>query len=192
MQEIEIERKNLLTEAEYNRLIVGLSLEKAVPKHQINHYFETTDFQLKEQGSALRIRELNQTYTLTLKEPYQDGLLETHAKLTKDEAHQLIQNPGEIKPEISTRLSSLGVSPQDLRYGGTLETWRIEVQQDGVLVVLDKSQYLNEIDFELEIEGPTLQLTQSSLDYLIERFMITKKATPNKIARFYDALKRHE
>ena len=188
MQELEIERKNLLTKDEYNRLITGLSLTEVTPENQRNHYFETADFQLKQVGSALRIREKNGAYVLTLKEPQGDGLLETHEPLTKEEAHQLIANNGVIKPTIATRIKALGVSVEALMFGGTLETNRIEVNQDDVLVVLDESHYLGHVDYELEVEGPSLKVTEARLAALLARFSITKKDTPNKIARFYSAL----
>jgi uncharacterized protein YjbK len=188
MQELEIECKNLLTKDEYDRLISGLSLTAITPKHQINHYFETADFQLKQTGSALRIREKNGQYVLTLKEPHGDGLLETHEPLTEEEAHQLIANDGKIKPSIATRIRALGVPVEALVFGGTLETNRIEVSQDDVLVVLDESHYLGHVDYELEIEGPSRKITEARLHALLECFSITKKDTPNKIARFYKAL----
>ncbi len=188
MQELEIERKNLLTKDEYDRLINGLSLTDTTPKNQRNHYFETADFQLKQTGSALRIREKNGQYVLTLKEPQGEGLLETHETLSEEEAHQLIDNQGTIKPAIATRIKALGVSVDALAFGGTLETNRIEINQEDVLVVLDESHYLGHVDYELEIEGPTLKITEARLRELLHRFSITKKATPNKIARFYAAL----
>lgn len=188
MQELEIERKNLLTKEEYVRLIDGLSLANTTPEKQINHYFETVDFQLKKTGSALRIREKNGRFVLTLKEPQGDGLLETHEGLTQEEAEEIIHGIGEIKPAIAKRITALGVSLDALAYGGTLETNRIEVNQDDVLVVLDESHYLGHIDYELEIEGPSLNVTETRLNDLLNRFSITKKETPNKIARFYAAL----
>lgn len=188
MQELEIERKNLLTKDEYNRLITGLSLTDVTPENQRNHYFETADFQLKQTGSALRIREKNGAYVLTLKEPQGDGLLETHEPLTKEEAHQLIANNGTMKPAIEMRIKALGVPVEALFFGGTLETNRIEVNQDDVLVVLDESHYLGHVDYELEVEGPSLKVTEARLAALLARFSITKKETPNKIARFYSAL----
>lgn len=52
----------------------------------MNHYFETPNFSLKEAGSALRIRHKGETYTLTLKQPAEVGLLETHQVVTENEA----------------------------------------------------------------------------------------------------------
>ena len=57
----------------------------------MNHYFETPDFSLKEAGSALRIRHKGETYTLTLKQPAEIGLLETHQVVTEDEAKMMME-----------------------------------------------------------------------------------------------------
>ncbi|WP_212685903.1 CYTH domain-containing protein, partial [Salmonella enterica] len=81
-QEIEIEFKNLLTEEEYLKLLSNLPFPK-YSQTQTNYYFETEDFSLKAHGSALRIREKNGNYTLTLKETHELGLLETHDALTE-------------------------------------------------------------------------------------------------------------
>lgn len=50
-QEIEIEFKNLLTEAEYNRIYQFLPFESVELMEQTNYYFETGDGQLR--GRAL-------------------------------------------------------------------------------------------------------------------------------------------
>lgn len=189
MQELEIERKNLLTKKEYDALIQGLHLAEVKPVTQINHYFETPDFQLKAHGAALRIREKNKTFTLTLKQPHGDGLLETHAILTQKEASLLIENQGQLKKDIVDALEALNVDLTQLTFGGTLKTHRLEIEQDDVLIVLDESHYLSHVDYELEIEGPTVVLTEERLEEILRRFSIEKKPTPNKIARFYAALK---
>ena len=82
-QEIEIEFKNIVTEDEFSTLCQSFSIN-AFTK-QVNHYFETPSFSLKEAGSALRIRHKGETYTLTLKQPAEVGLLETHQVVTEDE-----------------------------------------------------------------------------------------------------------
>ena len=88
-QEIEIEFKNIVTKEEFDTLCKSFSIE-AFTK-QVNHYFETPDFSLKEAGSALRIRHKGETYTLTLKQPAEIGLLETHQVVTEDEAKMMME-----------------------------------------------------------------------------------------------------
>src|SRR5699024_12592300 len=81
-QQIEIERKTMLTEAEFELLLKKLPFESA-PIIQTNYYFETEDLALKRNRSALRIRQKNNSYTLTLKEPHEEGVLETNEPLTE-------------------------------------------------------------------------------------------------------------
>ena len=56
-QSIEIEFKNLLSIEEFNRMITYFQLSDDDFFRQINHYFDTKDFALKNLGCALRIRE---------------------------------------------------------------------------------------------------------------------------------------
>src|SRR5699024_11479055 len=82
-QEIEIEFKNLLTKEEFNQIRTYLSFpDKGVA--QTNFYFETKDFTLKNNHAALRIREKNGEYTLTLKQPGGQGLLERSEEHTSE------------------------------------------------------------------------------------------------------------
>ncbi len=80
-QEIEIEFKNLLTKSEFLKLSEALCMKEHDFKQQVNHYFDTKDFSLKQKKSALRIREKDGAFVLTLKEPAAVGLLETHQEL---------------------------------------------------------------------------------------------------------------
>src|SRR5699024_2293642 len=95
-QEIEIEYKNLLTKQEFDYLLGHFPFPQNSQK-QTNFYFETENFSLKENGAALRIREKDGHYRLTLKEPHPDGLLETHDPLTEAEAMNWLQ--GNKEPE---------------------------------------------------------------------------------------------
>jgi len=189
MQEIEIERKNLLTKDEFTRCLAHYNQDLAQAKKQINHYFETSDFQLKARGAALRIREKGSAFTMTLKEPHEDALLETHAALSALEMQQFIDQQGEFPVSISNALNRLSIDQSALSYQGKLSTERIELREGTCLIVLDKSNYHGQTDYELEIEGPSVTLVEAKLSQVLSDIAITKKHTPNKIARFYQALK---
>jgi len=186
-QEIEIEYKNLITKEEYNQLLAAYSFQTA-GKKQINYYFETKNKELREHGCALRIREKENTYTLTLKEPRQTGLLETHDIIQKDVFQKWINGDIIPQPHTSKQFKNLGVKPKDLVYMGSLETIRREATYKNVLLVLDISRYNNKIDYELELEAPD----ESTGSYLFEKILnnggIPKRNTPNKIKRFYTSL----
>ncbi|PXW93132.1 adenylate cyclase [Streptohalobacillus salinus] len=190
MQEIEIELKNLLTKEEFETCLTHYNQDLANAKKQINHYFETPDFQLKARGAALRIREKNNHYTMTLKEPHKDALLETHANMSEAEARQFIHNQDTFPSLIAEALNRLDINQGALIYGGQLRTERLEFEEDGLLIVLDKSHYHGLTDYELEIEGPSVASVEAKLNQLLSQLAISKKQTPNKIARFYQALQQ--
>lgn len=187
-QEIEIEFKNLLTKTEYERLLHALPFPKT-GKTQVNHYFETKNFQLKHKGAALRIRQINGAYQLTLKEPHHDGLLETHDSLTPKEASSWFIGKPIAKPHTHHQLEKLGIQIENLHYWGELQTERREFKQDGYIYVLDYSVYHNQFDYELELEAPDKASGQEKFNELLKQQHIIKRHTPNKIQRFFSSKK---
>ncbi|SDL97834.1 CYTH domain-containing protein [Sediminibacillus halophilus] len=187
-QEIEIEFKNLLTKIEYDRLCEFLEVEEAGALSHTNHYFETPEFALKQHGAALRIREKNGQWQLTLKEPHPEGLLETHDTLTENEAASWINGDIIPKPQVAAQLNRLGIDFAELAYGGALTTQRIETEFKETIVVLDHSTYNGYNDYELEVEAQERQHGQQVFSELLDRLEISKKRTPNKIKRFYDSM----
>ncbi|GGJ95175.1 CYTH domain-containing protein [Lentibacillus kapialis] len=185
-QEIEIEYKNLLTEAEFTRLREELPFpEKA--QQQVNHYFETTDFTLKERGCALRIRDRNGAFTATLKEPHPQGLLETHDSLTPQEAEQWMKSNITLKMNIAERLAVHHLHAEELMYYGSLATSRRELDYQNVLLVLDYSTYHGYNDYELEIEAQSESDGLDVMHDIMNEFCIEKRHTPNKIERFFQS-----
>lgn len=187
-QEIEIESKNLLTKNEYNKLLKFFNVKSTDSNQQVNHYFETRDYKLKQNGSALRIRNKQQQWQLTLKQPHQDGLLETHDFLTSEVAQQWIKGYPINSTPIEKQLKAFGVTLSELEYGGILTTNRIEVPYHDALVVLDHSQYNGQVDYELEVEAKQRITSEKVMAELIQKLSIEVKFTPNKIERFYHSL----
>lgn len=187
-QEIEIEYKNLLTKNEFDDLLKSLPFPE-ISDRQINYYFETKDFSLKKKMCALRIREKNNAYILTLKQPHSDGLLETNDILTRQEADSWIQGKIIPKPHTTYQLNQLHISPSDLIYYGNLQTDRREIQCGNVLLVLDDSTYNNHSDYELEIEAPTKDMGLNTLHKLLTKYNIEQKHTPSKIERFFSSIR---
>lgn len=186
-QEIEIEFKNLLTKEEYETLLNKLPFPKK-GKKQINYYFETEDFKLRQYQAALRIRKKNNLYQLTLKEPHKDGLLETHDSLTEAEALSWINHHPIPKEATTVQLNQMNIHANELHYVGSLTTIRREYQENGLIFVLDCSQYNHVEDYELEIESQSKETGLTALMNILETYHITQKDTPNKIARFFSSL----
>lgn len=189
-QELEIEFKNILTKEEYMALRKKYNLLHQSPVSQINHYFETNTLSLKKKGCALRIREKNQQYKLTLKQPYQDGLLETHDSLTEEEMTNWLKGKIIRKPNVAAQLEELDISLLDLTYWGKLTTNRIEHQLTNGLLVLDHSIYQNQEDYELELEVQSYHSGQQVFYSILSENHIPKRETPNKIQRFFATLDR--
>lgn len=186
-QEIEIEFKTVLTKESYDILKDQLPFPKDAGK-QINHYFETHNFSLKQQHSALRIREKAGGYTLTLKQPHPEGILETHDRLSEEEFSAWVAGRPINKPHTATQLSHMEIQTEALVYYGALTTERTSFEEDGILYVLDKSEYLHQTDYELEIESPTYAAGETAFHALLERFGIEKQPPVTKIERFFRTL----
>src|SRR5699024_2461862 len=104
-------------------------------------------------NSALRIRERNDTYTLTLKQPKEEGILETHESLSKNQALSWINGiDRSSSPYINDTLKQENISINDLVYFGSLRTERYQFKDETITYVLDKSTYNYTTDYELEIE----------------------------------------
>lgn len=191
MQEIEIERKTLLTKEEFARLEKALPFpEKAVV--QVNHYFETENFALKEKGAALRIRTRNGKYFLTLKEPHTLGLLETHDILTETECNAWLQGIHFPGNNVLIRLKKLAIDVHHLRYFGALTTERKTFSDGPITYMLDKSHYLGVTDYELEIEAQTNEQANEALHRIITTYGIAEKVAAPKVKRFFLALKEQK
>ncbi|MDF2903019.1 MAG: RNA/thiamine triphosphatase [Bacillus sp. (in: firmicutes)] len=185
-QHLEIEFKNLLTKQEYNHLIEFFKVDKINIKKQINHYFDTTSFLLKDAQSALRIRERGDWYEMTLKQPAPIGLLETNQILQKQEAAKLLDH--HIFPDgpIKDKLLSIKVPVELLQYFGSLTTNRIEFAYKDGLLVLDHSYYLNAEDFEIEYEVTNPDIGEMVFNELLHTMKIPRRKTENKVQRFYN------
>ena len=189
-QELEIEFKNILEEDEYRLLLSAFSISEDKKVIQENFYFDTPEFSLKDVGAALRIREKNGIYTLTLKQPVERGLLETHQVLSKEEAEQMLNGGNIIEGEVVSILKGLSIETSDIRFFGSLKTKRAEVEYKNGLLVLDKSYYLNQIDFEVEYEVTDEVSGKEVFKELLQQYKIPFRKTDNKILRFYNRKKQ--
>ncbi|MBA9025175.1 CYTH domain-containing protein [Peribacillus huizhouensis] len=185
-QHLEIEFKNILTKEEFQLLVQNFSVKKTDFTYQENHYFDTPQFSLKENESALRIRHKKGNYELTLKQPAKEGLLETNQLLSKEEAHSLLQGSRIPNGDIATLIGEMGIH-SDVQFFGTLATNRAEFPYQGGLLVLDHSLYLNTEDFEVEFEVTNTLEGKEIFEKLLKSLQIPIRKTENKVRRFYNA-----
>nr|WP_263328319.1 CYTH domain-containing protein [Neobacillus sp. Marseille-Q6967] len=182
---LEIEFKNLLTKAEYNRLLKEFNITSEEIFTQENYYFDTPDFRLKELTSALRIRRKKDQYELTLKQPAEVGLLETTQLLSEDEYQSAIHSSLLPIGVVLDRIIEMGISPNDIEYFGLLKTNRVEFSYINGLLVFDHSFYLTKEDYEVEYESEDYQQGLSVFLQFLDQYAIPKRKTENKIQRFY-------
>ncbi|MDQ6596563.1 CYTH domain-containing protein [Bacillus salipaludis] len=185
-QNIEIEFKNMLTKEEYELLLIKFTTVESKLITQENHYFDTKDFALKNEQSALRIRQKGQQFEMTLKQPANIGLLETTQNLTEAEATLSIQEGKLPSGAIKEIISKMDIVFSKLSYFGSLKTNRAEMNYKGGILVLDHSLYLNKEDYELEYEVENEQLGQKIFEELLNQYNIPHRKTENKIQRFYN------
>jgi uncharacterized protein YjbK len=188
-QSIEIEFKNLLSIEEFNRMISYFQLSDDHFFRQINHYFDTEDFALKNLGCALRIREKKEHFEMTLKQPHPDGLLETTQTLTAKEANALLNGGLFMVGIVEAQIESLGIDVTNLVYFGSLTTDRAELSYQNGLLVLDFSSYLNTKDYEVEYEVSNREQGEPIFISLLTELNIPLRKTSNKTQRFYDQKK---
>jgi uncharacterized protein YjbK len=182
---IEIEFKNLLTKIEYENLLKIFNVEEKDIVCQINHYFDTPEFALKDLGSALRIREKKSRMEMTLKQPAAVGILETTQTLSENEFQTAIQHQKLPKGIVQERIQQLKITVEKIEYFGSLTTRRVEFPFKDGLLVLDHSIYLNTEDYEIEYEAEDFHHGQIVFQELLKQYAIPIRETQNKIARFY-------
>lgn len=187
-QEIEIEFKNIVSKSDFYKLVQAFSLYESDFAKQTNYYFDTSDFKIKATGSALRIREKEGTYTLTLKQPHTVGLLETHQTISKDELHEV--KLGHFPPgEVSNQLEMLTIQISECLYLGSLTTIRAEIPYKDGTLVFDHSLYFETEDFEIEYEAKDDTQGKLDFDQLLKEYNIPIVETENKIKRFFNKWK---
>ncbi len=158
---MEIEAKMLLSEENYTTLAGTIIKYKPRVMEQTNYYLETPDLKLQSYGLGLRIREKNNHYELTLKAPLSEGLLEKNCELSKEEFKEIL-NGHNMKNDTFDFLTILGFNIDEIHVICSLNTYRIECDYRGGILCVDKNNYGNKVDFELEMEA-------DSMDNAIER-----------------------
>ncbi len=185
----EIEFKNLLTESEFIRLLTTFNIHETDFHQQTNYYFETENFSLKALQMALRVRQKNDQYELTLKQPALDqiGLLETNQPITSEQAMSFINHCEVPSGEVAGKLQTISPS-MNFTCFGKLDTERAEIEYQNGILVFDKSRYLNSEDFELEYEVSDFDKGKATFEALLDTLQIPSRKTKNKVQRLSERL----
>ncbi|WP_312753882.1 CYTH domain-containing protein [Rummeliibacillus suwonensis] len=191
-QQLEIEFKNMLTQAEFTHLCICFKITDQHFHAQTNHYFDTQNFDLKKLQSGLRIREVQNRFECTLKEPATGiGLIETTDILSKSHVQSILDGHSVFHAnEVSKRLQSLKIDPNDLRILGTLLTERAEIEYEGGLLVFDHSHYADTDDYELEYEVSNEKAGKAIFESFLTQYSIPRRPADKKVARFMSAVNK--
>lgn len=180
MNNIERELKMDLTQTEYETL---LSLTDAQPQLQVNCYFRFVDMPL---DIMLRIREKGGKYMFCYKRLLSaaNGVNvcdEREVELDKETAERMLADgltPADVKKLVDVDL------PQACECIGSLSTYRTKFMLDRWLIELDKNEYLNTVDYELECECGSDELLGKLKDYLYYNYGMVFKRSLSKSMRF--------
>ena len=181
----EIEFKQILTKDLYDK-IFNTYFKNEKPFSQTNYYIDTKGFKLRDHRSALRIRVKDNSYEMTLKVPAEVGLMEynhpTNVKLKMNDTLSNSKLPDDIRNIIEGQFN---VSEDELIILGDLTTLRVETHYQNELLVLDKSEYLNKVDYELEFEVDSYNEGYEKFKQLLQEFDIKHEKPLNKVQRFF-------
>ncbi len=164
---IEIEAKVLLKKEDYVKIVNALKLSGNVVS-QTNYYLDSADRILKSYGMILRIREVKNQFTLTLKAPMAEGLLEKNQVLNGEDAKCLINENIFPEGDIKDFLGILHISVDSLKILAQLTTEREECSFRDTIIDVSKNTYSGQVDYELECDSDSALKSQETLRLLCE------------------------
>ena len=177
MNNIEKELKVLLNIEQYNMLKNKYIWENEFV--QINYYYLDEKNYLKNNNMTVRIRELNDKYKLQIKIP----IKECKALHIKNEYELDVERVYNVLPEMLLK-EMCGIQTKNVRLVGHLKTYRktLLLAKD-IELCLDKSQYLDKTDYELEIEYQEI-MDDKLLDELKQLGLNFDSKVKGKFSRF--------
>jgi len=186
---IEIEAKALVSQSDYQKLVARFAGEKAYV--QTNYYIDTPTFVLRKEGFALRIREKEGLYEMTLKTPLSEGLLEKNCAWGKERFDEFLKKGVFPEGDIKRFLTMLDINVADLKILTSLTTKRIDVEYEGGKLSLDENHYSGLTDYEIELEHNSMVDATSNLEKLFgEEGIPFVLSTKTKISRALSALSK--
>ena len=183
-ENLEIEFKILITKDIYNRIINEYPPNRTY--QQTNHYLLHP--RLSKLRYSLRIRDKNNQFELTLKQPQKQGTLETNLMIdqeTKDKIlnHQLVEN------EVFDKLKPLNLNSMMFITDYYLTTIRHEIVTNEGLICVDFNSYNHLYDYELEYEVNDYQTgKQAFLDFIGQYNLTYEHNCMSKINRMLTSI----
>ncbi len=183
MKEIEIEYKILLTKEQHDKILDKVDFKYYV--EQVNYYFETEDNALKESKMTLRVRNIDQKYYLMLKEF--NGVVsdETIQEISLEQFKFITQEHKLFDSEIRTIIESK-VDLPILSNQASLKTKRYYTPYMDCVLFLDESYYYGKVDYELELEAPSIEIGRNVFDKLLVYYNLEETEVVGKRKRAFN------
>lgn len=178
---IENEFKIMLTENQYEELLALYDFKTIV---QTNHYYDTEDLQMSARHITVRVRELGGKFFLQMKLP-------TEVNFSRVElSRELEKLPETLSGKELTDLSGT-VCPSVKRIG-TLKTTRGIWKFDGGELDLDRSEYFDKTDYEMEIEFTDERSALAVLSKITQKLGVSSNPDVciGKVKRFIEEYKK--
>lgn len=183
MRNLEQELKLQLTEREYNILQKVANVQ---PVEQINYYFAPKRCNA---NVMLRLRQKGSNFIACFKQriTHANGVMvsdEKECELEGSYAQTLIKRG--ITAKEATNFFQTDFS-QDFFYLGTLTTYRTKFALGEWTLELDKNEYFNVTDYELECESDKVESLMKLKSYLTYTYAIAIRPSVTKFQRFLTA-----
>jgi uncharacterized protein YjbK len=178
IKNIEIEFKSAITREKYLELLKKFDLENNIFK-QINYYFDTDNYLFNQKQSVLRIRQKGEDrFKVTLKCQSDEGAFENHVFLQKDQALDMIKNGFNTKDFFED-------VDEFVTYKVNLENYRVSTPYEGGKIFLDRCDYCNVIDYEIEYEASSYDEGKIIFEKFLKSHNIEIKPTKRKSERAF-------
>lgn len=180
-------------EIEFKILITKEIYEQIHNDYPNNHSYKQTNYYLmhpilSKLKYSLRIREKNNQYELTLKQPQSLGKLETNLIINKQTATKILNNDL-VTNDVFDILKQHNLDTTMFDTSQSLTTIRTEITTKDGLICLDYNHYNNIDDYELEYEVTNYQQgKQAFLDFIKPYGLNYKIDCDSKISRLIQSL----
>ena len=185
-KDITAEFKTLLTKDEYDLLYEKFKEHSG--NLQTNYYFDTKRFTLKATDAVLRVKSRD-GLTLTLERKKGYNFIRIDEEITEEQFKHFIET-GEIPSEKIAQEVNEMIKGQKILNFMNLSTYRISIPYKKGKLSLDKCEYVNTVDYELEYEVTNRNIGKLDFIQIIKDYNIVYKKSQLKLKRAYAALRK--
>lgn len=176
-RELEIEYKSLVSEEKYHELLKHIAqfAKEKESYTQINYFFDTSDLFLDKQGITLRLRLKKDKWQLTakLKQTTENNDYSANQELneiiSEEKATHYLTNGLDVNEPVIREMLTVAKLDEPLEFNllGSLTTYRTDYSFYDDTISLDKNEYNDMTDHELEWETNNHQF----VSFINEQFL---------------------